>query len=72
MAVFGWRGIYDVSIHAPVKGATAEIDNIRAGTGFNSRTRKGCDIRDGYCRIDVIVSIHAPVKGATKITTNRG
>ena len=34
--------------------------------GFNSRTRKGCDIDVG--KIDAIVlgvSIHAPVKGAT-------
>ena len=33
-----------VSIHAPGRGATeANIASTEAGTGFNSRTREGCD-----------------------------
>ena len=57
----------DISIHAPVKGATASVsflsfDNIN----FNPRSREGSDgvgaasrhVADG-------ISIHAPVKGAT-------
>ena len=33
----------DVSIHAPVKGATEIYSQIVTVAGFNSRTRKGCD-----------------------------
>ena len=33
-----------VSIHAPLKGATAQIDAAKSTVkGFNSRTPKGCD-----------------------------
>ena len=36
---------FSVSIHVPVKGATdAESWAMRAISGFNPRTRKGCDI----------------------------
>ena len=38
-----WRGNVDVSIHAPVKGATSAIFRHNRHRGFNSRTRKGCD-----------------------------
>ena len=38
-------------------------------TGFNPRTRKGCDCRDFQYKINgEYVSIHAPVKDATKST----
>ena len=58
---------YNISIHAPVKGATAVRRNAKGHTAdFNPRTREGCDflyggVTIGYHRI----SIHAPVKGAT-------
>ena len=60
---------YNVSIHAPVKGATSL--GVRAtidGTRFNSRTRKGCDQSGAPAGSIQSVSIHAPVKGATKST----
>ena len=57
----------DVSIHAPVKGATTEMqDFANSSDSFNSRTRKGCDDAGFDKTVGVIaVSIHAPVKGAT-------
>ena len=56
----------DVSIHAPVKGATEALVK-RAGRtkGFNPRTREGCDEALLAQARGVPVSIHAPVKGAT-------
>ena len=33
--------------------------------GFNSRTRKGCDLESAIKAFKELVSIHAPVKGAT-------
>ena len=39
-----------VSIHAPVKGATTLAEIQDELTGFNSRTRKGCDINFGRAR----------------------
>ena len=33
-------------------------------TGFNPRTRDGCEYRDAQYYVDLIVSIHAPVMGA--------
>ena len=56
----------DISIHAPVKGATASVsflsfDNIN----FNPRSREGSDAKTTSCRSSTLISIHAPVKGAT-------
>ena len=35
----------DISIHAPVKGATYWVQRIRRKTqDFNPRTREGCDV----------------------------
>ena len=34
-----------VSIHAPARGAMASVAKVWRATCFNSRTRKGCDIR---------------------------
>ena len=58
---------FSVSIHVPVKGATdAESWAMRAISGFNPRTRKGCDNnRFKIVPTNTAVSIHAPVKGAT-------
>ena len=57
----------EVSIHAPVKGATSGFGaTLRMAGGFNPRTREGCDFARQYCpRKQQLVSIHAPVKGAT-------
>ena len=55
----------DVSIHAPVKGATGVLLVPMRITGFNSRTRKGCDSFPPLPYRLITVSIHAPVKGAT-------
>ena len=56
-----------VSIHAPVKGATAPCGRPwQRGGCFNPRTREGCDYGDVVGVEDIKkVSIHAPVKGAT-------
>ena len=57
----------NISIHAPVKGATRQCDlQCRRSRDFNPRTREGCDkdVIDIYAA-DFIISIHAPVKGAT-------
>ena len=59
------KSAVDVSIHAPVKGATEGFDAVNTGSGFNSRTRKGCDVHLTTVDHDEPVSIHAPVKGAT-------
>ena len=38
---------FDISIHAPVKGATCDNHGFfTAITNFNPRTREGCDIRN--------------------------
>ena len=55
-----------VSIHAPVKGATAgRTAGAVSPNGFNPRTREGCDHLLDYDLEPYNVSIHAPVKGAT-------
>ena len=58
--------ISGVSIHAPVRGATAHSPRRSAlPSGFNPRTRTGCDACDGSLWQRQAVSIHAPVRGAT-------
>ena len=66
----GDRGRRDVSIHAPLKGATLNLSSLVAKFfGFNSRTPKGCDLSTCGASKDAIdVSIHAPLKGATSAT----
>ena len=56
-----------ISIHAPVKGATAPVKmTLSAWTNFNPRTREGCDvILSIMANPPTCISIHAPVKGAT-------
>ncbi len=54
-----------VSIHAPVKGATAVPARDAAGAGFNPRAREGRDVVVRQLLEGRLVSIHAPVKGAT-------
>ena len=59
-----------ISIHAPVKGATLCGLHIRFyAYNFNPRTREGCDLPGLYYRFArCLISIHAPVKGATPLT----
>ena len=55
----------NVSIHAPVKGATLHIELCGADIGFNPRAREGRDRSVSGATQRKEVSIHAPVKGAT-------
>ena len=57
----------DISIHAPVKGATVLLRVLLVSLAyFNPRTREGCDTQAfGLPNGIIIISIHAPVKGAT-------
>ena len=57
--------VQDVSIHAPVWGATHHSDSRTIGRCFNPRTRVGCDDSLANSYNDLSVSIHAPVWGAT-------
>ena len=63
----------EISIHAPVKGATLVVcDRERDHIYFNPRTREGCDsvYLPPFLLKDPI-SIHAPVKGATRLPLMR-
>ena len=60
-----------VSIHAPVKGATAILSAMESRrAGFNPRSREGSDHHCQRGHDMEKVSIHAPVKGATRHLTN--
>ena len=60
--------ILQISIHAPVKGATVLVKfNVDTIFDFNPRTREGCDGGDGQVKGFCDISIHAPVKGATSL-----
>ena len=57
----------EVSIHAPVMGATsARRSRCRPRSCFNSRARDGRDPRQSALASARLVSIHAPVMGATE------
>ena len=58
----------EISIHAPVKGATQGWIIQNAGKpNFNPRPREGSDTKmEAYGR-EYAISIHAPVKGATVV-----
>ena len=57
---------HPVSIHAPAWGATKALPLVALGTtGFNPRTRVGCDPFHRVNRYGYYVSIHAPAWGAT-------
>ncbi len=56
----------NVSIHAPVWGATqGVVRRVQLNGCFNPRTRVGCDSRLTVALLTTAVSIHAPVWGAT-------
>ena len=80
--------VFNVSIHAPARGATLKPDEFdlmakfqsthphgvrryrrgsgnRGRTGFNPRTRTGCDAHNNDNTDYQSVSIHAPARGAT-------
>ena len=58
--------VADISIHAPVKGATTEwCEVILDLLDFNPRSREGSDVRPRPVAWLHVISIHAPVKGAT-------
>ncbi len=61
------RAIEQVSIHAPARGAT-KTPTAATGfaTGFNPRTRTGCDADVLSNMAQFVVSIHAPARGATR------
>ena len=57
---------FNISIHAPVKGAThSRLHPWHRRQNFNPRTREGCDDTGHVNRTACGISIHAPVKGAT-------
>ena len=56
----------EISIHAPVKGATFPIAfTMFVMMDFNPRSREGSDIVSVLFSLGICISIHAPVKGAT-------
>ena len=58
---------FDISIHAPVKGATpSTTDPPTPACNFNPRTRAGCDPGEAAGAGRPVISIHAPVLGATR------
>ena len=66
--VVGLTSSPSVSIHAPVKDATCLRNNLpKCQKRFNPRTRKGCDVLQGWADDRPEVSIHAPVKDATTL-----
>ena len=63
----GYQGKVNVSIHAPARGATTRGSQASTrGSGFNSRTREGCDATEPVNVPRLHVSIHAPARGATR------
>src|SRR6185437_8056382 len=62
----------DVSIHAPLRGATSSAKPSRTRVhGFNPRAPAGRDCKNGISSYEVgRVSIHAPLRGATKLAEN--
>ena len=59
--------MFNISIHAPVKGATGILLPSAGGDiNFNPRSREGSDFIMSSTYAYLIISIHAPVKGATR------
>ena len=64
---------FQVSIHAPTRGATARFTLTGAySISFNPRTHTGCDDPHIGCYNHVRVSIHAPTRGATRSCSAMG
>ena len=59
----------DVSIHAPVKGATrrAEAGRREQGVSIHAPVKGATPLSIMDPSYDLLVSIHAPVKGATGV-----
>ena len=58
------KAVFNVSIHAPARGAIIVPFGWEGSMGFNSRTREGCDLSNEKSEPLEIVSIHAPARGA--------
>ena len=57
---------FDISIHAPAKGATLRfLSCVTSSRHFNPRSREGSDNATVHLPPVVSISIHAPAKGAT-------
>ena len=56
-----------VSIHAPARGATINVGEVKVPKGFNPRARTGRDLQELRHVLWTEVSIHAPARGATAV-----
>ena len=57
---------YNISIHAPARGATPTGQEfLQNEIYFNPRSREGSDAWDSRKKPDILISIHAPARGAT-------
>ena len=59
-------GSFDISIHAPPRGATRRIELIRRAAYFNSRPSARGDWATPFWARCKLISIHAPPRGATE------
>ena len=60
--------IADISIHAPVKGATVEMEGKQYDELISIHAPvKGATVVEAVQFVDTEISIHAPVKGATGV-----
>ena len=63
---FAFDNIIDISIHAPAKGATSDLEfGEMFSADFNPRYREGSDASMDEHTACATISIHAPAKGAT-------
>ena len=63
---FQYLRAYSISIHAPTRGATLRLTNMRCRSQyFNPRSYKRSDWHSSYICMYPIISIHAPTRGAT-------
>ena len=63
---FAFDNIIDISIHAPAKGATSDLEfGEMFSADFNPRSREGSDASMDEHTACATISIHAPAKGAT-------
>ena len=59
--------IYQISIHAPTRGATTSALSCITHTGyFNPRSHEGSDKSGKHTVVYSVISIHAPTRGATQ------
>ena len=71
----GWVGadVHDISIHAPVKGATIYLTKALSMLEISIHAPvKGATKNNNFYFEHVTISIHAPVKGATSLGSRLG